>query len=131
MATFVTGVAGFLGSHVGEHLLRQGQHVVGVDDLTGGSMNNVPAGVEFVEASVCDADRMTELFEAYRMDYVFHLAAYAAEGLSHFVRRYNYSNNLIGSVNLINAAVVGPSDAGDGVVRSPAGRSLRDLETCG
>ena len=38
-------------------------------------------------------------------DYVYHLAAYAAEGLSHFIRRFNYTNNVIGSVNLINAAV--------------------------
>jgi UDP-glucose 4-epimerase len=36
---------------------------------------------------------------------VYHLAAYAAEGLSHFIKRFNYRNNLIGSVNLINAAV--------------------------
>jgi UDP-glucose 4-epimerase len=36
---------------------------------------------------------------------VFHLAAYAAEGLSHFIKRFNYSNNLLGSVNLINASV--------------------------
>ena len=45
------------------------------------------------------------LFEEHRFDYVYHLAAYAAEGLSHFIRRFNYTNNLIGSVNLVNAAV--------------------------
>jgi UDP-glucose 4-epimerase len=40
-----------------------------------------------------------------RFDYIYHLAAYAAEGLSHFIKRFNYTNNVIGSVNLINAAV--------------------------
>jgi len=45
------------------------------------------------------------LFEEKKFDYVFHLAAYAAEGLSHFIKRFNYNNNLIGSVNLINASV--------------------------
>ena len=45
------------------------------------------------------------LFAASRFDYVYHLAAYAAEGLSHFIKRFNYTNNVIGSVNLINAAV--------------------------
>jgi UDP-glucose 4-epimerase len=48
---------------------------------------------------------MTEIFNEYRFKYVYHLAAYAAEGLSHFIRRFNYTNNLIGSVNLINAAI--------------------------
>ena len=38
-------------------------------------------------------------------DYVYHIAAYAAEGLSHFIRRFNYENNLVGSVNLLNAAI--------------------------
>ena len=45
------------------------------------------------------------LFADGRFDYVYHLAAYAAEGLSHFIRRFNYTNNVIGSVNLINASV--------------------------
>ena len=48
---------------------------------------------------------INSLFEKHRFDYVFHLAAYAAEGLSHFIKRFNYENNLIGSVNLINASV--------------------------
>jgi UDP-glucose 4-epimerase len=54
---------------------------------------------------VTDAGLLERLFREQRFDYVFHLAAYAAEGLSHFIRRFNYENNLIGSVNLINAAV--------------------------
>ena len=52
-----------------------------------------------------DHEPLAALFEAERFDYVYHLAAYAAEGLSHFIRRFNYRDNLIGSVNLINEAV--------------------------
>ena len=48
---------------------------------------------------------MNDLFSQTGFDYVFHLAAYAAEGLSHFIKRFNYNNNLIGSVNLINASI--------------------------
>ena len=48
---------------------------------------------------------MNRLFAQYHFDYLYHLAAYAAEGLSHFIKRFNYENNLIGSMNLINAAV--------------------------
>ena len=52
-----------------------------------------------------DQQLLHRLFERYRFTYVYHLAAYAAEGLSHFIKRFNYKNNLIGSVNLINEAV--------------------------
>ena len=48
---------------------------------------------------------MDRVFREHRVRRVYHLAAYAAEGLSHFIRRFNYQNNLIGSVNLINASV--------------------------
>lgn len=101
----VTGASGFIGSHVAEHCLSMGMHVVGLDDNSGGFMDNVPKGVEFVEGSINDHDLIADLFEAHQFDYVYHLAAYAAEGLSHFIRRFNYTNNLIGSVNLINESV--------------------------
>ena len=101
--TLVTGGAGFIGSHVAQELLDRGHTVVVLDDLSGGARDNVPAAAVFVPASVLDVERIEQLFLQYRFDYVFHLAAYAAEGLSHFIRRFNYTNNLIGSVNLINA----------------------------
>ena len=103
--TLVTGGAGFIGSHVSDELLARGHEVVVLDDLSGGFAENVVAGAEFVEGSITDADLVARLFEERRFDYVYHLAAYAAEGLSHFIRRFNYTNNLIGSVNLINASV--------------------------
>ena len=101
----VTGAAGFIGSHVCAHLLRQKYRVVGLDDLSGGFRDQVPAGVKFVEGSVTDVALVQQLFAEHRFEYVFHLAAYAAEGLSHFIKRFNYTNNLLGSINLINAAV--------------------------
>ena len=101
----VTGAAGFMGSHVAEHALRMGQDVVVLDDLSGGFSDNVPKGARFVEGSILDHELLARLFDQYRFTYVYHLAAYAAEGLSHFIKRFNYSNNLIGSVNLINEAV--------------------------
>lgn len=101
----VTGGAGFIGSHVVDELLKRGHQVVALDDLSGGFRDNVAAEAQFVQGSVCDADLIDNLFRERRFDYVFHLAAYAAEGLSHFIKRFNYTNNVIGSVNLINAAV--------------------------
>jgi UDP-glucose 4-epimerase len=102
----VTGAAGFIGSHVANWLLSDGMAVVALDDLSGGYAENVPAGSRFVQGSVGDYDLLKGLFQAERFDFVFHLAAYAAEGLSHFIRRFNYENNLIGSVNLINLSVL-------------------------
>jgi len=101
----VTGAAGFIGSHVCRHLVVKGHEVIGLDDLSGGFCDHVPAGVQFVEGSVTDSQLVDRLFAEHHFEYVFHLAAYAAEGLSHFIKRFNYTNNLIGSVNLINASV--------------------------
>lgn len=103
--SLVTGAAGFVGSHVAQHLVRNGHQVVGLDDLSGGFADNPHNGVHCVRGSITDVDQMTDLFDEYGFDHVFHLAAYAAEGLSHFIRRFNYTNNLLGSVTLINEAV--------------------------
>jgi UDP-glucose 4-epimerase len=104
-ASLVTGGAGFIGSHVAEHLIRMGHLVVVLDDLSGGYRSNIPSAANLVEGSVLDNELIDSLFQRYRFDYVYHLAAYAAEGLSHFIKRFNYNNNVIGSVNLINASV--------------------------
>jgi UDP-glucose 4-epimerase len=103
--SLVTGGAGFMGSHVAEHLLEAGHDVVVLDDLSGGFLDNVPQAAQFVEGTVLDHELLGRLFDEYSFTYVYHLAAYAAEGLSHFIKRFNYQNNLIGSVNLINQAV--------------------------
>ena len=102
----VTGGAGFIGSHVAEALLREGCRPVILDDLSGGFRENVPRGAVFIQGSILDEKRLKKLFERHAFRYVFHLAAYAAEGLSHFIKRFNYQNNLIGSVNLINLSVL-------------------------
>lgn len=101
----VTGGAGFIGSHVAEELIELGKKVVVLDDLSGGYLENVPAKAIFIKGSITNVRLVNELFKKYKFDYVYHLAAYAAEGLSHFIRKFNYENNLVGSINLINASV--------------------------
>jgi UDP-glucose 4-epimerase len=101
----VTGGAGFIGSHVTDDLVNAGYKVVVLDDLSGGFKENVHKKAIFVKGTINDAKLIQSLFKKYRFTYVFHLAAYAAEGLSHFIKRFNYENNLIGSINLINASV--------------------------
>lgn len=105
MRSLITGGAGFIGSHVARWCLEMGHEVVVLDDLSGGLRKNVPERATFVNGSVTDRELIQQMFAGERFDYIYHLAAYAAEGLSHFIRHFNYTNNLIGSVNLINEAV--------------------------
>ena len=101
----VTGAAGFIGSHVADHCLKLGMSVVATDDLSGGFMENVPKGCDWRKGDLRDVAFVDSLFAKDKYDYIYHLGAYAAEGLSHFIRRYNYETNLIASINLINHSV--------------------------
>lgn len=107
----VTGAAGFIGSHVAEYCANElGMHVIALDDLSGGFHSNLPqaraggAGgrITFMQGDVRDAVLLEQLFATQRVDYVYHLAAFAAEGLSHFIRSFIYRNNLVGSAELLN-----------------------------
>jgi UDP-glucose 4-epimerase len=104
--SLVTGGAGFIGAHVVRELLLMKHQVIVLDDLSGGFEENLPEGITFIHGSILDEKLIEQIFTRYQFDYVYHLAAYAAEGLSHFIRRFNYQNNLIGSINLINASVL-------------------------
>jgi UDP-glucose 4-epimerase len=101
----VTGGAGFIGSHVTDALVARGHDVFVLDDMSGGFKENVASSAELIVGSVTDAELINSVFEREKFDYVYHLAAYAAEGLSSFIKRFNYNNNLMGSVNLINASI--------------------------
>lgn len=104
--SFVTGGAGFIGAHVTNYLIESGHNVVVLDDLSGGYQENVNPKAKFIKGSINDYTLLEKIFSEEKFDYVYHLAAYAAEGLSHFIKRYNYNNNVIGSINLINQAVL-------------------------
>jgi UDP-glucose 4-epimerase len=103
----VTGAAGFMGSHVVDACLALDMDVVATDDLSGGYIENVPAAADWVEGDLRDASFVRSLWDQGPYDFVYHLGAYAAEGLSHFIRAYNYRTNLEASVNLINCSVLG------------------------
>jgi UDP-glucose 4-epimerase len=104
----VTGIGGFLGSHVAEHLLKAGHTVYGFDDYSGGHYGNVPKGVSFfLKGDVSNSGDVAGMFFATKpkFDAVIHCAAFASEGLSHHVRRHTYNSIVIGSANLVNACV--------------------------
>jgi UDP-glucose 4-epimerase len=106
----VTGAAGFIGSHVAKFCANElGMEVVGVDDMSGGFEYNLDhSSFYFVKGDLQNATFVHELFDEFGpFEYVYHLAAYAAEGLSHFIRSFNYRNNLVASMHVLNEAVNG------------------------
>jgi len=101
----ITGGAGFLGSHLAQALLDRGDEVSVIDNLSGGWIENVPTGTIFWEADLVDCDFDWFFKVAKPPTHIWHLAAYAAEGLSHWVREHNVKNNWLASTRLINAAL--------------------------
>ena len=108
---FVSGAAGFIGSHVADFCLRALKFdVVGVDDLSGGFERNLEKflrkGGIFLKGDLKNASFVQSIFRSHGpFTFVYHIAAYAAEGLSHFIRKYNYENNLVASVIILNEAI--------------------------
>lgn len=101
----ITGVAGLIGSHLAEYLVSKDYEVYGIDDLSGGYVENIPKEVTFYCGDIGDTKWFSRTFKKIEPDYVYHFAAYAAEGLSPFIRNFNYSNNLLCSVNVINECI--------------------------
>ena len=102
----ITGVAGLLGSRMADWVLENhpAYEVVGIDNLSGGFIENVDPQVTFYNVD-CASAEVRAIFEKHNPVYVYHLAAYAAEGLSPFIRNFNYQNNLIATSNIINECI--------------------------
>ena len=100
---FVTGVAGFLGSHLAEKLVNLGHEVVGIDNMLGGYEDNVPKDIEFHKGDCCDFEKMKSIMRG--VDVVYHCAATAHEGLSVFSPFEITKNNYLASVSVFTAAI--------------------------
>lgn len=99
----ITGVAGFLGSHLADKYLAEGWQVRGIDNLIGGSRSNVPAGVEFYDYDLDDLEVIQHVF--VEADLVIHAACTAYEGLSVFSPSLVVRNTMQISVNTMTAAI--------------------------
>ena len=108
MKVLITGVAGLLGSRLADWIIENKPEVEvwGFDDLSGGYLENVNPKVNFLNINlVTDSDYINDVFDDQKFDYVFHFAAYAAEGLSPFIRTYNYDNNLKATAGIVNECI--------------------------
>ncbi len=106
MNVLITGVAGLLGSRLADWIIenKPGVNVIGIDDLSGGYVENIHPKVTLAKLNLADHN-FSRLFEDYKFDYVFHFAAYAAEGLSPFIRSFNYTNNLVATAKVVNECI--------------------------
>ena len=102
----ITGVAGLLGSRLADWIIKNKPeyNIIGVDDLSGGYKENVHPKVNFWQMDLVNHP-IENIFEAHKIDYVYHFAAYAAEGLSPFIRGYNYDNNLKATARIVNECI--------------------------
>jgi len=81
MKIIITGVAGLLGSRLADWIIENTDHkVIGVDDLSGGFIENVNPMVKFYKFDLVNLNDVKALFKNEKPDIVYHYAAYAAEG---------------------------------------------------
>lgn len=102
----ITGCAGLLGTRLVNWILENKPefNIVGIDSLFGGYVENINPKIVFYQRDL-STDDISDIFEKYEFEYVFHFAAYAAEGLSPFMRKFNYSNNILSTVSIINECI--------------------------
>jgi UDP-glucose 4-epimerase len=107
MKVLITGCAGLIGANFAKYLLSLDQDIdiIGLDNLSGGYIENVPDNITFLKLNLTDENDQKQLIQHFPVDYIFHFAAYAAEGLSPFIRQYNYTNNVIATSFLINLGI--------------------------
>lgn len=105
-SVLITGVAGLIGSRMADWIVENHPEfeIIGIDNLFGGFKENINSNVIFYKRDL-SIDSIDDIFETHNIVYVFHFAAYAAEGLSPFMRKFNYSNNIGSTVNIINCCI--------------------------
>jgi UDP-glucose 4-epimerase len=102
MRVFITGVAGFLGSHLADAFLARGCAVAGIDNMIGGDTDNIPKGVDFLKLDCNELERLKKAMRA--ADIVYHCAATAHEGLSVFQPHENARHGYAASAAVFSAA---------------------------
>jgi UDP-glucose 4-epimerase len=101
MRILVTGVAGFMGSHLAEYLAKEGHEVYGIDNESIGLKENVPTNIKYARVDMRWSGSMKSVIEKCKPELVYHLACWAHEGLSQFMPQLITENNYNAFLNLI------------------------------
>jgi len=99
----ITGVAGFIGSHVASRFLKEGHPVVGVDDLSSGKLANVPSGVEFVQGDLALPATIARIPQDCRK--ILHLAGQSSGEISFDDPIDDLKRNTVSTLNLIRFGI--------------------------
>lgn len=102
----ITGVCGFLGSHLAEHFVKAGYHVTGIDNMLGGDWDNLPNGVDYFDWDITSPNINLYADLMAKADVVYHAAAAPYEGVSSFAPGFICDNIFSGSVNTFSAAII-------------------------
>src|SRR6266571_4615968 len=130
----VTGGAGFIGSHIVDRLLANGKTVCVIDDLSTGLSENVPAEARLARLDICDADRLHAVFQSFRPNLVYHLAAQMDVRRSTHDPGFDARVNVLGGLNVLRSAVaVGTrrivyAATGGAVYGNPAGLPVKESQ---
>jgi CDP-paratose 2-epimerase len=121
MKVFITGIAGFLGSHCAEYFRNKGDEVEGIDNLTKYELSRVPylnpsivrgyvldrldkVGAKLVKGDICDFDRLLNIVTNFKPDYIIHAAAQPAMTIALESPAMSCENNVLGTVNVLEVA---------------------------
>ncbi|HEX8965412.1 MAG TPA: NAD-dependent epimerase/dehydratase family protein [Patescibacteria group bacterium] len=104
MKTLITGVAGFVGSHLADYLIEQGYEVVGIDNFMTGDKSNINPQVKFYEEDICNLSKIKNIMEDEKPDWVFHEAANARTQVSVDEPMLNHEINITGTLNVLLAS---------------------------
>jgi len=105
MKIFITGGAGYIGSATAEALIKAGHSVTVYDSLVTGHREAVPAGAEFIHASLDDSHALAQALTSQKYDAIMHFAAFIEAGESMKDPGRFFRNNLVNSLQLIETAV--------------------------
>ena len=104
MKIYITGIAGFLGSHLAKRLIDLGHEVSGNDSMIQGEIDNLPKNINFHKTDCCNYDEMCKNLKG--IDIVYHCAATAHEGLSVFSPNFITKNIYQASISVITASII-------------------------
>ena len=105
-SVLITGVAGFIGSRMADWIIKNKPNydVIGIDNLFGGYIENLNSKIFFYKRDL-SVDDISDIFKRHNIVYVYHFAAYAAEGLSYFMPMFNDRNNMLSTDNILKECV--------------------------